>query len=59
MRVLPALLILVLALVLATHQPGAEASTCYGRTPCNACKNCHYCKHCHVLGGTCGVCRPR
>ena len=29
--------------------------TCYGNTPCIACKSCSYCKYC-ISGGTCGVC---
>lgn len=26
-------------------------ATCYGKTPCNACKNFSACKHCHVNKG--------
>lgn len=29
--------------------------TCYGNTPCIACKSCNYCKYC-TNGGTCGIC---
>jgi hypothetical protein len=32
-------------------------ATCYGNTPCNACRDCKYCGHCAKQGGTCGVCR--
>lgn len=31
--------------------------TCYGNTPCIACKSCNYCKYC-TAGGTCGICAP-
>lgn len=35
----------------------AEASKCYGRDPCSACRTCSSCQHCAVLGGQCGVCK--
>lgn len=32
-----------------------EVKTCYGYSPCFACKSCNYCKYCNN-GGTCGIC---
>ena len=33
----------------------ALAARCYGRDPCNACRNCSACAHCNSGGNPCGV----
>lgn len=45
----------VFVLLLSFGVQPAVAGTCYGLTPCDACKTCEYCKHCAKRGGTCGV----
>lgn len=39
----------------AVFDAPALAARCYGRDPCNACRNCSACAHCNSGGNPCGV----
>ena len=52
-------MILILPISGNTKSPSNKTTkitlTCYGNTPCIACKSCSYCKWCST-GGSCGIC---